>query len=414
MIKKLKRKFTILASVSMLVLMTVLVSIIGIINYSSLITEVDDVLDVLSQPGAPFFDKKDHGGKPQKGDGNFVPHGMSPEVPYESRYFTVTIDAEGSIVDSNLTQILSVDESSVATYTEKAVSKSKQRGFVGEYRFLKIDRDGKTEIIFLDCGRKLDSFRGFLLTGYAVGLGGCVVVFIIFLFVAGLIAKPMVESHEKQKRFISDAGHEIKTPLTIIRANVDLLELEGEKEELSEIRSQVTRLTELTKDLVLLSKMEEDGHKLQKVECPLSDLVVETAQSFQAPFTAGGIEFLQNVEPGITITGAPGALRQLTSVLLENAIKYTPKGGFVSLELTAQKKSVVLSVKNSTAKPVKEADLPHLFERFYRTDASRNSSTGGHGIGLSIAKAITDAHGGSISASVPGENEFCITASLPV
>ena len=413
MINKLKRKFLILGTVFMFILMSVLVLIMNLVNYHEVVSETDSVIRMLAQPNLPLF----IGQTPPDGEGSvnsFIPPGMSPEVPYESRFFIVSASSDGEIIKSDLSRIISVDEDSAAEYIDAALKSSRDRGFIGNFRFLKTTDDSGTRIIFLDCGRKLDQFRSFLWISVIVGLCGCLIVFLAFVFTAGKIVAPIAEGYEKQKRFISDAGHEIKTPLTIINANVDLMELDGEKEELTEIREQTERLTGLTNDLIMLSKMEEAEHTLQKIAFPLSDLVGETAASFRAPAAARGIELQTDVTPNITLNGSPDSIRRLVSVLLENAVKYAPEGGKISLSLVSRKKQSLLSVENDAAERISDSDLVHIFDRFYRADASRNSSTGGHGIGLSIAKAIVEAHGGSISASTKTGNDFCVTASLPL
>ncbi len=409
MIKRLKRKFMILATLSALLLMAVLVGAMNIINYSAVVAEADRVLEVLSQPGGPGGQKPP--GEPNKGD--FLPHGMSPEVPYESRYFTATV-SDGEIIETDTARIISVDRAAAENYATAAMSKSADRGFLGPFRYCKAPFPGGTRLIFLDCGRKLDAFYRFMWISVGIGLLGCVVVFAVFLLAAGRILRPIAESYEKQKRFITDAGHEIKTPLTIIGANIDLLEADfGENESISDIRQQTKRLSELTGDLVYLSKMEEGEKALQKVDFPISDLVSETAAAFHA--LAQKKEYQVQVTPGLTMHGAPDAIRQLVSVLLDNAMKYSPEGGLVSLDLTAQKKALVLSVYNTTGEALRPEQLSHLFERFYRADASRNSETGGHGIGLSIAKAIVDAHGGKITAATPTTGtDLKITVTLPM
>jgi len=412
MISKLKKKFIILATASMLLLMTVLVLIMNIVNYSAVTNESDTVLDMLADIGMMMTEDVIPQNKPDMAE-NFIPRGMSPEVPYESRYFTVTVDDSGEVTDSNLSRIISVDEGSLQKYISKAIKKGGERGFAEHFRYLKIFEGRKTKIIFLDCGRKLDSFYSFLWTSVGVGFFGCVVVFVAFLFAAGKIVKPIAESYEKQKRFISDAGHEIKTPLTIINANIDLLEGDEEKEELNEIRQQTKRLTELTNNLVLLSKMEEAEHTIQKLEMPISDIISETANSFNAPASGEGVKLITGIAPNVAFCGSPDSIRRLASILLENALKYVDKGGMVKVELTANKKNICFSVFNTTRETIKKEDLPFVFDRFYRTDTSRNSSTGGHGIGLSVAKAITDAHGGVITASTRTGNDFCVTVELP-
>ena len=173
-------------------------------------------------------------------------------------------------------------------------------------------------------------------------------------------------------------------------------------------------MTELTNNLVYLSKMEESEHKPAMAEMPLSEVVSETVNSFTPLIKGKNLNFSANIMPDITLYGSPDAIRRLTSVLLENAVKYSPANGKLTVNLTANKKSAVLSVFNETENEIKKENLPHVFDRFYRTDASRNSATGGHGIGLSIAKAITEIHGGSIKAETISGKDFRVTAILPV
>ncbi len=413
MINKLKRKILVIGTVFMFILMTALVLIMNIVNFHEVASDADSVLNVLSQPDLPFLDERQSVDKPEKMI-DFVPSGMSLEVPYESRFFIVRISADGEILQSDLSRIVSVDDEAAKEYISKALAANKTRGFIGSFRYAKTTDENGTRILFLDCGRKLDSFMSFLWISVIVGLGGCVVVFLAFIFTAGKIVAPIAESYEKQKRFISDAGHEIKTPLTIINANVDLLETDGVSEELSDIRQQTKRLTELTNDLIFLSKMEEAEHTLQKVDFPLSDLVSETAGTFRALALSHNIDFNVSVTPDIAANGSPDAIRQLLSVLLENAMKYSPEGGAISLTLTTHKRSVILTVSNTTKEKISESDLSNIFDRFYRSDVSRNSETGGHGIGLSIAKAIVEAHGGTIEASTKTGSDFCVNAILPI
>ncbi len=468
MINRLKRKFTILATVLMFALMTVLVGIMNVINYSVVVKDSDSTVNILMHaddrtapdgdapakpntdgtvtpggaapeipagetPSTPYDDSSvapETGGiiKPDqntntdgstnegKGNPDFkTPDGMSPEVPYEARFFTVTVNADGTIESTDLSKILTVDETTVNDYVDKALASNSDKGFVGQFRYAKRTDEKGTTILFLDCGRKLDSFKSFLWTSVGVGFGGCVLLFIVFLLLSGKIVKPIAESYEKQKRFISDAGHEMKTPLTIINANLDLIEGENdESDELAEIRRQTKRMSELTNNLVYLSKMEEAEHKINKIEMPLSDTVSEAINPFRNLAAAKGLKFISDIKPNLEISGSPDAIRHLASILAENAVKYADKGGEIIVTLTANKKSAVLSVYNTTASAIKKSDLPHVFDRFYRTDDSRNSETGGHGIGLSIAKAITEAHGGSIKAETKCGKDFCVTATLPL
>ena len=224
----------------------------------------------------------------------------------------------------------------------------------------------------------------------------------------------VLESYEKQKRFITDAGHEIKTPVTIIDADAEVLAMDlGENEWLRDIQLQTKRLAALTKDLVFLSRMEEDRAPVAIIEFPISDLAEEMVRSFQALARTQEKTFTSRIKPMLSYKGDEKSLRQLLSILLDNALKYSEPGGTISLELGRQGKNLHLSVYNTC--PVMEREhLAHLFDRFYRTDSSRNSQTGGYGLGLSIAAAITAAHRGRISASTEDGHSLRITVTLPV
>ena len=229
-----------------------------------------------------------------------------------------------------------------------------------------------------------------------------------------MIIRPISESYEKQKRFITDAGHEIKTPLAIIDADAEVLEMDvGEDNEwVADIRQQIKRLTGLTNDLIYLSRMEEGGQNLLKTEFSFSEAMEETAQPFRSLAKVQEKELSIGIEQDVTIHADEKSIRQLASILMDNAMKYSPEGSVVSLNAGKNARGVYMTVENE-AKGLKRTDVEHLFDRFYRADASRNSEKGGHGIGLSMARAITEAHGGKIHGElIPGER-LRITAQLP-
>ena len=212
------------------------------------------------------------------------------------------------------------------------------------------------------------------------------------------------------------AKDKYKTPLAIIEADADVLEMELEEESewLSDIRLQTRRLADLTNDLVYLSRMEERQDLAQLVDFPLSDIVDETAQSFHSRAMQKRQSFTGEIERSLTLRGDEKAIRQLTSILLDNAVKYAPEDGVIRLKLERQGKYAALSVYNTTATRIPRESMDKLFDRFYRTDPSRSSETGGHGIGLSIAKAVVGAHRGKITAETDDEQSLRITALLPL
>ena len=338
------------------------------------------------------------------------------EMPYESRFFSVTVNDAGDVLSVDTGKIAAVDMADAVEYAQEALESGKERGFIDDYRWRKADTEDGALLLFLDCGRNLDTFRSFLLTSIAVSALGLLAVFLLILAFSGRVVRPVAESYEKQKRFITDAGHEIKTPLAIIEADADVLEMEldGESEWLSDIRLQTRRLTDLTNDLVYLSRMEERADAAPFVDFPLSDIVDETAQSFHSRAMQKRQTFTGEIEQNLTLRGDEKAIRQLVSILLDNAVKYAPEDGVIRLKLARQGKNAALSVWNTTATPIPRESLDKLFDRFYRTDPSRSSETGGHGIGLSIAKAVVGAHRGKISAETDDGQSLRITALLPL
>lgn len=410
MIKKLRFKFVLLSMSALLLVLAAIIAGINLVNYRSILEDVDEILEILSENRGTFPDE------PGEGPGKKPPGKMSRELPYETRYFSVVLDSEtGSLIQVDTSRIVSVDRKEAIELAQDVLEEERKIGFADEFRYI-VKEDGRAvQVVFLDCGRKLESFRQFLWASIGISLLGYIVVFFIIAFFSGRLIRPISESYEKQKRFITDAGHEIKTPLTIINADASVLEMEfGKNEWLEDIEKQTKRLTALTNDLVRLSRMEESGSSMQMIDFPFSDVVSETAASFQHLAQTQKKEFQYAIQPMLSLHGDEKSIKQLLNILLDNAIKYSPEGGIIRLTAEKQKKSILLSVFNTTETAVPTGKLPQLFERFYRMDSSRNSQTGGYGIGLSVAKVITEAHNGKIQAKSEDGHSLQITVSFPL
>ena len=407
MIQKLRRKFIILALAALFVLLAVIVAGMNILNYRSVVKEADTTLTILSENGGTFPVVSEE--RPR-----WLPKDMSQEILYESRFFSALLARDGEVVYADMSKIYMVDRETAEKYIKAALGEDGEVGFVEDFRYMMVQEEQFTRITFLDCGRKLDLFHDFVFQSILISLIGYVLTAVIICILAGRFVRPVAESYERQKRFITDAGHEIKTPLTIISANVDLLEMDtGANPSLSDIRQQTGRLRDLTNDLVYLSRMEEAAGKLPMVDFPLSEVVSETAESFVTLAASQEKELICRIEPLLSLRGNDKAIARLVSILLDNAIKYSPKGSQIELNLQKQGRRILLWVGNRSNTPITAENLRHVFDRFYRTDASRNSETGGHGIGLSMAQAIVNEHGGKIGASSPDGESFVVTASFP-
>lgn len=419
MIKKLRIKFTALSMISVIAVLAVILGIINAINYRNVVSETDQVLKMLSDNQGRFPEappepdrRQDHGKDQGRGRKHSGSPEMSPELPYELRYFSVLLDEEGTNLETDIGKIAAVDVTTAEEYARDAVNAFGQSGFMGDYRYRKQAEGDNVRVIFLDCRRMLNVFRTFLIVSIAVSLAGVAAVFLLVSLLSGKAVRPFAESYEKQKRFITDAGHEIKTPLTIIDADAAVLELEcGENEWLSDIQKQTERLKDLTADLIYLSKMEESQNKLTRFEFPVSEVAEQIIESFEMLAKAQNKKLKYQIEPGLSYYGDEQGIRRLFSVLLDNAVKYSEEEGEISFTLRRQGKNICLTVFN-TAEHIDKKDVSRLFDRFYRADQSRNSRTGGHGIGLSIAKAIAEVHGGQIMAETEDEKSLQITALL--
>lgn len=412
MIKKLRMKLIAASMVSLLIVLFIIEGIIGMLNYNKIVSEADRVLEILGKnegqlPKMDLYPKKDNDIPRRKGHQSFS------EFPYESRYFSVLMDEEGKVISSDTGKITIVDSDAAIEYAQTIWDKGSKKGFIENYRYYVCESESDIRIIFLDCGRSLSTFHDFIITGVIVSVIGLVSVLILMVFVSSRIVKPFSENYEKQKRFITDAGHELKTPLTIIDADTEVLEMDfGENEWITDIQTQTKRMVDLTNNLILLSRMEEERKKELMIEFPLSDVVEETVGTFQSLIKTQNKTLNSDIKPFIVMRGDEKAIRQLVTILLDNAVKYSDEEGRIEVSLEKQKNRIRFSVFNTT-EIISREHLEHLFDRFYRTDSSRNSQTGGYGLGLSIAAATVNAHKGKIVALTEDEKSLLIVVTFP-
>ena len=227
---------------------------------------------------------------------------------------------------------------------------------------------------------------------------GFITVLILVITFSKIVLRPVAQSYEKQRQFITDAGHELKTPLTIIDANTEVIEMEnGESQWTKSIRNQVDRLTTMVGQFITLSKMEEKNENFHKTDISLNIILNESLEPFDAVFLSKNIKINTFSEKDIHISGDEKLLRQLFEILIDNATKYASENSTFSISMKRKSRKNMLTFENESD-TIPEGNLDILFDRFYRTDASRNSATGGSGIGLSVAKSIVTLHGGTIHA----------------
>lgn len=419
MIRDLRKKFILVAMLSTMLVLTAIMGVVNFSNYREMLDRADEMTALLEQNDGKFpeepsrHEQDDTETPPAKPENDEKDKSrFSVETPFETRYFTVTVDENGEVTDCDLDRIAAVDEETAEEYTQTAQQKNKTTGFQGIYRYRVTETEDGAKYVFLDCRREISNFRTVLVTTISVSLLGLAAVFVLVVIFSRMVFRPVEESIQKQKRFITDASHELKTPLTIIDANTEVMEMEsGESQWTKSTRKQIQRLSGLVQQLVTLSRLDEEKGLEEKCEFNLSEAVSECVLPYESLAQTREKNLTLNIEEDITYTGDERSIRQLAGILMDNAVKYSSENGNITLTLKKKGKKIFLEVYND-AGDLPQGKLDVLFERFYRLDSSRNSGTGGSGIGLSVAKAIVQAHKGKITAENKNGRGLTITVIL--
>ncbi|WP_295857487.1 ATP-binding protein [uncultured Oscillibacter sp.] len=338
---------------------------------------------------------------------------FTAETPFSTRFFVLRYDDGGTLVQADLDRIASVTQDDTDEFLAAALAHGEGDGYYGSYKF-RVVRTGEDRrmAVFLDCYQELRAVRAVAVWSLLAD-GACIaLVYLLVVLCSRRAIDPVVRSAERQKQFITDAGHELKTPITVIATSLKVLEMEvGRQKWIDKAQAQTEKLGALVNSLVTLSRMDEEEPPLTFSNFDMSAAVLETAESFRDSAETAGHPLALDVPSGLTVRGDEAAIRQLVSILLDNALKYALPGGTVSLSLRRERHGIVLCSSNPCA-PMDPTDLPRLFDRFYRPDKSRSSATGGFGVGLSIAQSVAQAHGGSIRAECPAEGTIVFTVTL--
>ena len=331
---------------------------------------------------------------------------------YRTRFFRIFLDEDKKVTNVNMDHIAAVDEKKAVRMTKMAMLRRGKVGLVGSYRYRKEYKDGQVRsIIFLDCKENQSFYHLAVTITITVSTLLTCLITVIFAIASKRAVRPFEINSNRQKQFITDASHELKTPLAIISANAEVLQYKGDGNEWTQnIIDQTKHMGKLINQLLVLAKLDEVQEKSEKQEADLKLLLEETIEPFEEVATQKKVTLKLHLEEGVTIRVNREQIAQLVSILTENAAKYVNDGGKIVWRLTKTQHGAVLVVKNTTEKEL--PDTKRMFDRFYRSDSSRSSKTGGQGIGLSIAKKIVDSHKGSITAKA-GDGMVTFRVSLP-
>lgn len=381
MINKLQKKIIITCSIIIFSVICLVFILSFIFNVSSMNNNIDNISESIALGNGRFPE-------------HFKPNSpnMGPETPFSTRFFTVDYNENGEVVKINVESIHAINEEEAMSLANSINNKT--NGWILNYRFNVYKRnDGKT-IVFIDGSMNKTSLSRTLFINFIILFSCSLIVLLLIVVFSKRIVKPIAESYNKQRQFITDANHELKTPLTLILANVDIAETElGKSEWLSDIRDESLKMSSLVNQLVVLSRMDEESYERNNESIEISNLINSMVNEFSI---IGRDKIVNmNIKENLIYNGDEELIKRLFSILLDNAFKYCDNEGIIRVTLKKEK-YIKLEIEN-TYSDVNKLDLKKLFHRFYRDDKSRKF-TGGYGIGLSIAESIALKHGGSITA----------------
>ena len=389
MLRKLRRRFIAAAMAAIGAVTLVLLCAVNLWNYKITTDSLDATLDIMSLTGS-YSSGKDYS-LPE------IFGGHSSEEMYMTRFFAVYYDQNGKAAGVFRDYIATVSVEQALSYSSDALSSGRERGYYGDYRYRVLGASGGSIVVFLNAVPEQQSMKTLLKVSVIVSLLALLAAFALITAFSKKATAPYMKNMQLQKQFITDAGHELKTPLTSISTSADVLKLEtGENEWVDNIQKQAARMSKLVANLVTLSKLDEGAQMPDMCDFSLSDAAWEVSEPFELRAVAQGKKYSRSIEDSITVHGDMAAVQQMISILLDNAFKYSDEGGVIRLSIRKQHKGSVIEVYNTCAEG-SLGDISRFFDRFYRADKAR-SADGGTGIGLSIARAVAEAHGGSISA----------------
>ncbi len=401
MIYRLQKRMIWICCSAVLLVFVLIFAAICIIGARQLDSTMDMMTDRISDGNGSF--------RPMAPGMDRDPGLFTEETPFSTRFFTVWLASDGTVTGVNLDAVSSVSQDEAQEYAQKVLTVGKERGWQGNFRYKVYSNGRSIGIVFVDGStNRFMTQTQFAVCG-AVLVVSMVVIVILIILLSKPTVRPIAQSYEKQKQFVTDAGHELKTPLTLILTNLDIVRAElGDSEWLDDMRTESQRMSELVGQLTALSRMDEDEHPMVLQELCLSELCTDVTSEFDPLVATKGLTLSTYIVPDISIRGDEGALRQLLGILLDNAVKYCDLGGNIYLSLTS-KWQPVLVVENACA-GVEELELDRLFDRFYRADKARTAGSG-FGIGLSLAHSIVQKHHADIKAykAGPGRIGFRVT-----
>lgn len=379
--RKLRVRFVLLAMVSLLLVQCVIAGVSIYHNHQDLVTKSDMLISQLHNN----------------------PSGAS-------RYFSVKIPSGNEAIYPDAVQHISITVDEATALAQRALTKGPDKGFLDGYRYHIYRNDSGTKIYFLHRESSIEMCKAAAENMILISLIGLLAIGVLLIPVSGWVVKPLVDNHTKQKQFITAASHELKTPLTVISTNAQLLGSEiGQNDWLDGIEKQVVRLTQMTHGLVALSKAEEYDNPLLRESFSFSDALRDVVETYEVIAKQCDVRMEYALAGEISYSGSKAEVQQLIGILLDNACKYCPNGGVIRIIAKQSFHGVKLCVSN-TATPISKKDTEMLTQRFHRGENATGKT--GFGLGLSIAEAIANRHNGQLTVSTTTKDVFSVEVVL--
>lgn len=330
-----------------------------------------------------------------------------------SGFYDITFRADGTIDTVSKRGIADDADTDVQEYVTNAVKENTGTGKAGSYKYgIRKNGDGSGRIILVDNSIQLQMLYDMLRNAGLVGLGILALLMIVLFPVSGRMADVFVRNTEQQRQFITDAGHDLKTPIAIARANLDVLELrEGQNKWSGNIRTQVDRMEHLMQDLILMASLDEEKNEVALGDINLTTLADEIWEEYQPALRQKQIKGVAELEETTAIRGIGSLIRRMFCLLMDNAVQYTPAEGAIHLSVKPEKKKIRIILANSVVQLPSEKP-EKLTERFVRGDSARTQKNGGSGIGLAAVRRICEKHHGKLTIDYPNEHTFRVKAEL--
>ncbi len=402
MINSLRKKMIWICGTSVVIVFLAIYACIYVFSIRQLNDTMDMLTDRIYEGGGRFlpFDKQN----PRPPAMNRYPDFFTEETPFSTRFFVIWYDRDGGIVEENIDFFSSITSEQAQAFAEEVMFGEHAHGWKEQFRYKVYENTLGKVVVFVDGSMNRSATVVVLLISGAVMICSMLFILVLIIVLSKRVVKPIAENYEKQRQFITDANHELKTPLTLIMTNLEIVEAElGHSEWLDDIRGEGERMSSLVNQLTELSRLDEEQPAVMMTSFSLSDMIKDMCSEFETLVFNRGFYLETQIWDGITYTGDEGSLRHVLSILLDNAVKYSDPGGTIWVSLTC-KRFPVITVENMY-RNVDQIKLNRLFDRFYREDKARTAS-GSFGIGLSLAKSIVQRHKGEISAYKAGEGKI--------